>query len=143
MEKVMMRQQRKTQLRRLSGVQNSSWARQKVDMLENVEIVEQKQRDEAYKAARKKTGVYDRKFLLMLILITTYEVQQTNAPFSICYIRFNDEPGVQKKILPRCDDPVADEGVTLDSSGRFTGEAEKRLEEASKKNSGGFCKQSW
>jgi len=32
-----------------------------VDMLENIEIGEQKQRDEAYKAAKKKTGVYDDK----------------------------------------------------------------------------------
>lgn len=32
-----------------------------VDMLENVEIGEQKRRDEAYKAAKKKTGVYDDK----------------------------------------------------------------------------------
>lgn len=29
-----------------------------MDMLENVEIGEQKQRDEAYKAAKKKTGIY-------------------------------------------------------------------------------------
>ena len=29
-----------------------------VDMLENVEIGEQKQRDEAYRAAKKKTGIY-------------------------------------------------------------------------------------
>lgn len=32
-----------------------------VDMLENVEIGEQKQRDDAYKAAKKKTGIYDDK----------------------------------------------------------------------------------
>ena len=32
-----------------------------VDMLENIEIGEQKRRDEAYKAAKKKTGVYDDK----------------------------------------------------------------------------------
>jgi len=32
-----------------------------VDMLENIEIGEQKQRDEAYKAAKRKTGVYDDK----------------------------------------------------------------------------------
>ena len=32
-----------------------------VDMLENVEIGEQKHRDDAYKAAKKKTGVYDDK----------------------------------------------------------------------------------
>lgn len=30
-------------------------------MLENVEIGEQKQRDEAYKAAKKRTGLYDDK----------------------------------------------------------------------------------
>ncbi|KAK6139721.1 hypothetical protein DH2020_026531 [Rehmannia glutinosa] len=78
---------------------------QEVDMLENVEIGEQKRRDDAYKAAKKKTGVYDDKF--------------------------NDEPGAEKKILPQYDDPVADEGVTLDSSGRFTGEAERKLEEVS------------
>lgn len=30
-------------------------------MLVNVEIGEQKQRDEAYKAAKKKTGIYDDK----------------------------------------------------------------------------------
>lgn len=32
-----------------------------MDMLENVEIGEQKRRDEAYKAAKKKTGIYDDK----------------------------------------------------------------------------------
>jgi len=32
-----------------------------VDMLENIEIGEQKRRDEAYKAAKKKTGIYDDK----------------------------------------------------------------------------------
>lgn len=32
-----------------------------VDMLENVEIGEQKRRNEAYKAAKKKTGIYDDK----------------------------------------------------------------------------------
>ncbi|KAK4478925.1 hypothetical protein RD792_014432 [Penstemon davidsonii] len=76
---------------------------QEVDMLENVEIGEQKRRDDAYKASKKKTGVYVDKF--------------------------NDEPGAVKKMLPQYDDPVVDEGVTLDSSGRFTGEAEKKLEE--------------
>ena len=34
-----------------------------IDMLENVEIGEQKQRDEAYKAAKKKTGVYVDKYV--------------------------------------------------------------------------------
>ncbi|GAV87806.1 SART-1 domain-containing protein [Cephalotus follicularis] len=76
---------------------------QEVDMLENVEIGQQKQRDEAYKAAKKKTGRYDDKF--------------------------NDDSGAEKKILPQYDDPAADEGVTLDARGRFSGEAEKKLEE--------------
>ncbi|KAJ4717416.1 SART-1 family protein DOT2 [Melia azedarach] len=74
-----------------------------VDMLENVEIGEQKRRDEAYKAAKKKTGIYDDKF--------------------------NDDPSSEKKILPQYDDPAAEEGLTLDAKGRFTGEAEKKLEE--------------
>ncbi|KAF8402329.1 hypothetical protein HHK36_013283 [Tetracentron sinense] len=76
---------------------------EEVDMLENVEIGEQKQRDEAYKAAKKKTGIYEDKF--------------------------SDEAGLQKRMLPQYDDPVKDEGVILDESGRFTGEAEKKLEE--------------
>ncbi|XP_073043872.1 SART-1 family protein DOT2-like isoform X1 [Primulina eburnea] len=83
---------------------------QEVDMLENVEIGEQKRRDEAYRAAKKKTGVYDDKF--------------------------NDEPGFPKKMLPQYDDPVTEEGVTLDSSGRFTGEAERKLEELRKRIQG-------
>ncbi|KAG8376347.1 hypothetical protein BUALT_Bualt09G0053700 [Buddleja alternifolia] len=83
---------------------------QEVDMLENVEIGEQKRRNEAYKAAKKKTGVYDDKF--------------------------NDEPGAEKKMLPQYDDPVADEGLTLDSSGRFTGEAERKLAELRKRIQG-------
>ncbi|KAF2302005.1 hypothetical protein GH714_031263 [Hevea brasiliensis] len=76
---------------------------EEVDMLENVEIGEQKRRDEAYKAAKKKTGIYDDKF--------------------------NDDPASEKKILPQYDDSTTDEGVTLDERGRFTGEAEKKLEE--------------
>ncbi|GAB4859464.1 ESCRT II complex subunit Dot2 [Ancistrocladus abbreviatus] len=74
-----------------------------VDMLENVELGEQKRRDDAYKAAKKKTGIYDDKF--------------------------NDEPGAERKILPQYDDPAAEEGMTLDASGSFTGEAEKKLQE--------------
>lgn len=76
---------------------------QEVDMLENVEIGEQKQRNEAYKAAKKKTRVYDDKF--------------------------NEEAGFEKKMLPQYDDPIVNEGVTLDERGRFSGEAEKKLEE--------------
>nr|GEX47764.1 SART-1 family protein DOT2 [Tanacetum cinerariifolium] len=76
---------------------------QEVDMLENVEIGEQKRRNEAYKAAKKATGVYDDKF--------------------------NEEAGFEKKMLPQYDDPIMNEGVTLDERGRFSGEAEKKLEE--------------
>ncbi|EYU25740.1 hypothetical protein MIMGU_mgv1a000914mg [Erythranthe guttata] len=83
---------------------------QEVDMLENVEIGEQKRRNEAYGAAKKKTGVYVDKF--------------------------SDEPGTEKKMLPQYDDPVADEGLTLDSTGRFTGEAERKLEELRKRIQG-------
>nr|XP_025884702.1 putative calcium-transporting ATPase 11, plasma membrane-type [Solanum lycopersicum] len=55
----------------------------KVDVLENVEIREQKRRDDAYKAAKNKTGIYDDKF--------------------------NDEPGFERKILPKYDDPAEEE----------------------------------
>ncbi|XP_057536396.1 SART-1 family protein DOT2 [Amaranthus tricolor] len=74
-----------------------------VDMLENVEIGEQKRRNEAYKASKKGTGTYDDKF--------------------------NDMPGEEKKMLPQYDDPTEDEGMVLDAAGRFTGEAGKKLEE--------------
>lgn len=46
-------------------------------MLENVEIGEQKKRDDAYKAAKKKTGIYDDKYDLILLytlaLYTSFE----------------------------------------------------------------------
>ncbi|CAJ2628796.1 unnamed protein product [Trifolium pratense] len=80
------------------------------DMLENVEIGEQKRRDDAYKAAKKKTGIYDDKF--------------------------NDDPSAEKKILPKYDDPAAEEGLTLDERGRFSGEAEKKLEELRRRLTG-------
>ncbi|GMH14330.1 hypothetical protein Nepgr_016171 [Nepenthes gracilis] len=48
---------------------------------------------------------------------------------AFCYEGFNDDLGSEKKILPQYDDPSADEGVTLDARGRFTGEAEKKPEE--------------
>ncbi|KAJ1442493.1 SNU66/SART1 family [Sesbania bispinosa] len=83
---------------------------EEVDMLENVEIGEQKRRDEAYKAAKKKTGTYDDKF--------------------------NDDPSTEKKILPQYDDPAAEEGLTLDDRGRFSGEAEKKLEELRRRLTG-------
>ncbi|KAL9673174.1 hypothetical protein QQ045_029428 [Rhodiola kirilowii] len=58
---------------------------------------EQKMRDEAYKAANKKTNVYEDKF--------------------------NGDPGLERKILPH---------VVLDERGRFSGQAEKKLEELPK-----------
>ncbi|KAM2722282.1 hypothetical protein EV2_043243 [Malus domestica] len=56
---------------------------EKVDVLENVEIGEQKQREEAYKAAKRKAGIYD-----------------------------HDEyfNGLEKKFFPQYDDPVPAEG---------------------------------
>ncbi|KAH9624426.1 hypothetical protein KSS87_003445 [Heliosperma pusillum] len=76
-----------------------------LDMLENVEIGEQKRRNEAYKAGKKNAGMYDDKF--------------------------NDQPGEEKKMLPQYDDPTEEEGVTLDVAGRFT--ADKKLEELRRK----------
>ncbi|ESQ41673.1 hypothetical protein EUTSA_v10012684mg [Eutrema salsugineum] len=81
-----------------------------IDMLENVEIGEQKRRNEAYEAAKKKKGIYDDKF--------------------------NDDPGAEKKMLPQYDEPTTDEGIFLDAKGRFTGEAEKKLEELRKRIQG-------
>ncbi|XP_019449365.1 PREDICTED: SART-1 family protein DOT2 isoform X2 [Lupinus angustifolius] len=81
-----------------------------VDMLENLEIGEQKRRDEAYKASKKKPGIYDDKF--------------------------NDDPSVEKKMLPQYDDPTTEEGFTLDERGRFSGEAEKKLEELRRRLTG-------
>ncbi|KAM3731482.1 hypothetical protein ACB098_12G166500 [Castanea mollissima] len=83
---------------------------EEIDMLENVELGKQKQRDEAYKAAKKKTGIYDDKF--------------------------NDDPSAEKKILPQNDDPTADEGLALDDRGRFSSEAEKKLQELRKRLGG-------
>ncbi|KAL5205108.1 hypothetical protein ABZP36_009979 [Zizania latifolia] len=84
---------------------------QEADMLENIEIGEQKQRNEAYRAAKKK-GTYDDKF--------------------------NDDPWSKKSILSHYDDPMEDEGVTLDEGGHFTGEAEKKLEELRRRIVGGY-----
>lgn len=83
---------------------------QEVDMLENAEIGEQKRRDDAYKASKKKTGIHSDKF--------------------------DDEPNTEKKMLPQYDEPDTDEGITLDASGRFTGDAEKKLEELRKRLQG-------
>ncbi|XP_042478368.1 SART-1 family protein DOT2-like isoform X3 [Macadamia integrifolia] len=83
---------------------------EEADVLENVEIGEQKRRDEAYKAAHKKTGIYEDKF--------------------------SNEDGSQKKMLPQYDDPVEDEYVTLDGGGRLSAEAEKKIEELRKRLQG-------
>ncbi|TXG46620.1 hypothetical protein EZV62_027880 [Acer yangbiense] len=79
-----------------------------IDMLENIEIGEQKRRDEAYKAAKKKTE------------------SMTISKMSV-NLMFGDDPSSEKKMLPQYDDPAAEEGITLDARGRFTGEAEKKL----------------
>ncbi|KAI3837407.1 hypothetical protein MKW92_002554, partial [Papaver armeniacum] len=76
------------------------------DMLENVEIGEQKRRDDAHKAAKKRTGKYED--------------------------MFDDGTMPAKKILPQYDDPVEDEGVIFDESGRL-GDAEKKLEDLHKR----------
>ncbi|CAL1377636.1 unnamed protein product [Linum trigynum] len=81
-----------------------------VDMLENIEIGEQKRRNEAYKAAKKPKGTYDDKF--------------------------NDDLMAEKKMLPQYDEPE-DEGLTLDGRGHFSGEAEKKLEELRRRLQGG------
>ncbi|KAJ3693561.1 hypothetical protein LUZ60_009041 [Juncus effusus] len=83
---------------------------EEADMLENVEIGEQKHRDDLYQASKKKTGIYTDKF--------------------------SDDTGIKKPMLAQYDDPMEDEGVTLDEGGRFTGEAEKKLEELRKRISG-------
>ncbi|RZC47149.1 hypothetical protein C5167_040081 [Papaver somniferum] len=76
------------------------------DMLENVEFGEQKRRDDAHKAAKKRTGKYED--------------------------MFDDGTMPAKKILPQYDDPVEDEGVTFDESGRL-GDTEKKLEDLHKR----------
>ncbi|CAN1829248.1 SART-1 family protein DOT2 [Linum perenne] len=92
-------------------INNGFWCNfAEVDMLENVEIGEQKRRDDAYKAAKKPAGVYSDKF--------------------------NDDPMTERKMLPQYDEPV-DEGVTLDNMGHFSGEAEKKLDELRKRLQGG------
>ncbi|CAN6465454.1 unnamed protein product [Victoria cruziana] len=78
-----------------------------IDMLENVEIGEQKQRDEAYKAAKKKSGIYEDKFSV--------------------------DAASQKTILSQYDDATKDAGVVLDESGRLSREAQKKLEELRKR----------
>ncbi|RZC48272.1 hypothetical protein C5167_041215 [Papaver somniferum] len=79
------------------------------DMLENLEIGEQKRRDDAHKAAKKRTGKYED--------------------------MFDDGTMPAKKILPQYDDPVEDEGVIFDESGRL-GDAEKKLEDLHKRPHG-------
>lgn len=81
-----------------------------VDMLENVEIGEQNARNEAYKAAKKKTGIYVDKFQ-------------------------NDMDTV-KSILPQYDDPFKEEGVTIDQMGGINEEAHNKLDEIRKRLQG-------
>ncbi|MCL7023825.1 hypothetical protein MKW94_026342, partial [Papaver nudicaule] len=83
---------------------------EETDMLENVEIGEQKRRDDAHKAAKKRTGKYED--------------------------MFDDGTVSAKKILPQYDDPVEDEGVTFDESGHLNGDADKKLEDLHKRPQG-------
>ncbi|BBN19255.1 U4/U6.U5 tri-snRNP-associated protein 1 [Marchantia polymorpha subsp. ruderalis] len=75
------------------------------DELENIEMAQQIAREDAYKAAKKKTGVYEDKFN-------------------------NDINAAPRTILPQYDDIVKDEGVVLDETGGINEESKKRLEEA-------------
>ena len=43
---------------------------------------------------------------------------------------------MEKKILAKYDDPASEEGITLDEKGRFSGEAEKKLEELRRRLTG-------
>ncbi|KAH9288466.1 hypothetical protein KI387_032583 [Taxus chinensis] len=81
-----------------------------IDMLENIEIGEQNARDEAYKVAKKKPGIYEDKFQ-------------------------NDINAV-KTILPQYDDPFKEEGVTLDETGGINDESQKKLDEIRKRLQG-------
>lgn len=58
---------------------------------------------------RKRVFMMISKYNQTSILITSYEVCMTHSPFSCYYIRFSDEPGADRKMLPQYDDPVADE----------------------------------
>lgn len=85
-----------------------------LDELENFEIAQQKARDGAYKAAKKKAGIYEDKFQ-------------------------NDIDAV-RTMLPQYDEEMKDEGVALDETGSFNAESRKKLEELRKKLEGGGLK---
>jgi U4/U6.U5 tri-snRNP-associated protein 1 len=74
-----------------------------MDELENVEISEQQNRQDAYKAAKKGPGKYEDKFN-------------------------NDITGTGT-ILSKYDDAVKEEGITLDESGGVNEESRRKLEE--------------
>ncbi|KAL2609906.1 hypothetical protein R1flu_028479 [Riccia fluitans] len=76
-----------------------------MDELENIEMAQQIAREDAYKAAKKKTGVYEDKFN-------------------------NDINAAPRTILPQYDDIVKEEGVVLDETGGINEESKRKLEEA-------------
>eukprot|EP00252_Welwitschia_mirabilis_P011776 TRINITY_DN261_c0_g1_i1.p1 TRINITY_DN261_c0_g1~~TRINITY_DN261_c0_g1_i1.p1 ORF type:complete len:1135 (+),score=425.73 TRINITY_DN261_c0_g1_i1:3053-6457(+) len=80
------------------------------DMLENIEIAEQKARRDAYKAAKKKPGIYEDKF--------------------------ENDIETDKTILPQYDEPSKEEGVTLDERGEISEGAQKKLEEVRRRLQG-------
>lgn len=93
----------------------------------------------------------------MVVLVSYTYMLMTELLWCVLALRFNDDPSSERKILPQYDDPGAEEvflsfvysfchlshsycdfvlklnacfqGLTLDARGRFTGEAEKKLEE--------------
>eukprot|EP01018_Ginkgo_biloba_P030020 Gb_12198 [translate_table: standard] len=81
-----------------------------MDVLENTEIGEQNSRNEAYKAAKKKPGIYEDKF--------------------------QNDINALKTILPQYDDPFKEEEMTLDETGGINEEAQKKLEEIRKRLQG-------
>lgn len=96
-----------------------------VDMLENVEIGEQKRRDDLYQSAKRKTGIYDDKYIFLLLCFSSsYHLIQIFTShssllghFSAFYLflnsRFSDDTGIKKPMLPQYDDPVENEVLIL------------------------------
>eukprot|EP00250_Pteridium_aquilinum_P002657 c12881_g1_i1 orf=124-2781(-) len=91
------------------GILDGDDVNNEIDELENLEISQQQGRDKAYKAAKKKPGIYEDKFQ-------------------------NDINAV-RTILPQYDEEMED-GMTLDETGGLNEEGRKRLEELRKKLQG-------
>lgn len=92
------------------GILDGDDLNDETDELENLEISQQKSRDDAYKAAKMKPGIYEDKFQ-------------------------NDINAV-RTILPQYDEEMKDAGMILDETGGLNEEGRKRLEELKKKLQG-------